>query len=174
MNDPLAAAALVLFRVQEEGFREVLAGLPDEALNWRPGPDTNSIAVLVEHAWGSAAAWTARSVGLEIPRDRAAEFRAQRDGPELREVVARGLARVEALLASARPGQVWRGRRAGRVPLPRLVPAACRRAHERASGPGAAHPPAVAAALGVTRARGPGDRWGPPPSSCGDGPKSRR
>jgi|SRR5215472_3774033 len=105
MNDPLAAAALVLFRVQEEGFREVLAGLPDEALNWRPGPDTNSIAVLVEHAWGSAAAWTARSVGLEIPRDRAAEFRAQRDGPELREVVARGLARVEALLASADPAR---------------------------------------------------------------------
>ncbi len=103
MHDPFAEAGLRLLRVQEEGFREVLAGLPDGALNWRPGPDTNSIAVLVEHAWGSAQMWTARAAGQEIERDRAAEFRANRDAAELQEVLARGLARVEELLAAADP-----------------------------------------------------------------------
>jgi hypothetical protein len=33
MNDPFAEAGLRLLRVQEQGFHEVLAGLPDEALN---------------------------------------------------------------------------------------------------------------------------------------------
>jgi uncharacterized damage-inducible protein DinB len=73
--DAICAAALAKFRQQEEEFRGVVAGLPDEALNWRPGPETNSLAVLVAHTWGAAQAWTARASGTEIVRDRDAEFR---------------------------------------------------------------------------------------------------
>ena len=105
MHDPVAEAGLRLLRAQEEGFREVLAGLADEAVNWSPGPDTNSIAVLVEHAWGSTQMWTARAAGLEIQRDRDAEFRANRGAEELRELLARGLARVEELLAAVDPNR---------------------------------------------------------------------
>jgi len=103
MHDPVAEAGLRLLRAQEEGFREVLAGLPDEALNWRPGPDMNSLAVLVEHAWASAQMWTARAAGQQVQRDRAAEFRANRGAAALRELLAGGLARVEELLAAVDP-----------------------------------------------------------------------
>jgi len=59
--------------------------------------------VLVEHAWGSVQMWTAWAAGQEIRRDRTAEFLVNRGAAELREVLARGLARVEELLAAADP-----------------------------------------------------------------------
>lgn len=72
--DAICTAALETLRHQEAEFRRVIVGLPDEALNWRPGPETNSLAVLVAHTWGAAQAWTARASGAEIDRDREAEF----------------------------------------------------------------------------------------------------
>ncbi len=71
--DPICTAALEKFREQERGFLAIINGLSDEAMNWRPGAETNSIAVLVAHTWGSAQMWTARAAGTEIERDRAAE-----------------------------------------------------------------------------------------------------
>jgi hypothetical protein len=103
--DPVCEAALHAFRDQREAFGEVLAGLPDEALNWRPGPETNSIAVLVEHAWGSTIAWTARAAAREVERDREAEFRVTRGAPELEELLARGLSRIEEHLAAVDPNR---------------------------------------------------------------------
>jgi len=73
--DPICTAALAALRHQEAEYRTVITGLSEDALNWKPGPDTNSIAVLVTHAWGAAQAWTARARGNEVTRDRAAEFR---------------------------------------------------------------------------------------------------
>jgi len=73
--DAICTAALAKFREQEAHFRDLVAGLSDEALNWRPGPETNSLAVLVAHTWGSAQEHTARASGREIARDRDAEFR---------------------------------------------------------------------------------------------------
>ncbi len=64
--DPICTAALAIFRDQEQGFLRVIDGLPYDALNWRPGPETNSIAVLVAHTWGAAQAWTARANGMEM------------------------------------------------------------------------------------------------------------
>jgi uncharacterized damage-inducible protein DinB len=101
--DPHCEAALAAFREGEEAFREVLAGLPDGALNWQPGPGTNSIAVLVEHAWGAARAWTARAAGREVERDRAAEFRVTRSASELADLLAHGLAQIEEHLAAVDP-----------------------------------------------------------------------
>jgi len=59
---------------------ELIAGLPAEALNWRPidgGDDhaTNSLAVLVAHVAGAEHFWIAQVVGgRPVTRDRAAEF----------------------------------------------------------------------------------------------------
>jgi hypothetical protein len=96
-------AALKIFQEQQEAFREVLAGLPDEAVSWRPGPETNSIAVLIEHTWGSAAWWTARAAGREIERDRDAEFRATRGVAELEELLAARLRRIEEHVGAIDP-----------------------------------------------------------------------
>lgn len=63
--------------------RDLVAGLPPEALNWRPveGEDdhaTNSIAVLAAHVAGAEHFWIAEVAGRRPPsRDREAEFRTQ-------------------------------------------------------------------------------------------------
>lgn len=64
-----------------ERLREVHRKLRDEvqdldtaALNWAPGPDTNSLAVLVTHMLGSEAEALKRVRGLPSDRVRAAEF----------------------------------------------------------------------------------------------------
>jgi hypothetical protein len=58
-------------------LRAAVDGLPVEALNWRPIPDTNSIAILVAHTLGATRLWVKLAVGQLLPeRDRDAEFRA--------------------------------------------------------------------------------------------------
>jgi uncharacterized damage-inducible protein DinB len=101
--DALTAAAVDELRWQARKLHEVIEGLPDEALDWRPGPDTNSLAALVTHAWGAAQAWTARAAGQEIDRDREAEFRVESAGADLDRLIDQGLERLEAFLASADP-----------------------------------------------------------------------
>jgi len=103
--DPICEAALLAFREERDAFREVLADLPDEAVNWRPGPEMNTIAVLVEHAWGSAQWWTAHAAGHELQRDREAEFRVTRGVSELEELLAGGQGRIEEHLAAVDPGR---------------------------------------------------------------------
>lgn len=101
--DPICTAALEKFREQAAGFRAVVNGLSDEALNWRPGAETNSIAVLVAHTWGAAQAWTARASGTEIERDRAAEFRVVLSGAECDVLIRRASERVAGFLAAIDP-----------------------------------------------------------------------
>lgn len=101
--DPICTAALEKFREQEEGFLAVINGLSDEAMNWRPGMETNSIAVLVAHTWGSAPWWTARASGVEIERDRAAEFRVVLSATEAEGLIRRASERVAASLAAIDP-----------------------------------------------------------------------
>jgi len=43
------SAILSLFRPIHARIREALDGLDSAALNWRPGPETNSIGALVQH-----------------------------------------------------------------------------------------------------------------------------
>ncbi len=101
--DPICTAALGKFREQEQGFLAVVAGLPDDALNWRPGAETNSIAVLVAHTWGAAQAWTARAGGGEIERDRAAEFRVVLSATECDALVQRAGASIASFVAAIDP-----------------------------------------------------------------------
>ena len=55
-----------------------IAGLPQEALDWIPGPDMNSITVIVAHATGAQRFLVGDMVG-DIPsnRNRDAEFKAK-------------------------------------------------------------------------------------------------
>ncbi|MEA3336051.1 MAG: DinB family protein [Chloroflexota bacterium] len=68
--------------------RDLIAGLPAEALNWRPLPGAedhamNSLAVLAAHVAGAEHFWIAEVVGGQAAtRDRPAEFTSQVDGPD--------------------------------------------------------------------------------------------
>jgi len=108
--DPICTAALEKFREQEQGFLAVINGLSDEAMNWRPGVDTNSIAVLVAHTWGSAPWWTARASGVEIERDRAAEFHVVLGAAEAEALIRRASERVAASLGAIDPTTYGDGR----------------------------------------------------------------
>ena len=57
-------------------IHDAMEGLPPAALDWTPGPDTNSIGVLVFHLTGAERYWIG-DVAAQDPseRDRDAEFR---------------------------------------------------------------------------------------------------
>ena len=58
------------------GILQALVGLPQTALDWIPGPDMNSIAVLLAHITGSERYWIGDIAAQETSnRDRDAEFR---------------------------------------------------------------------------------------------------
>jgi hypothetical protein len=78
-----------------QDMRETVTGLNAQALNWRPGPETNSLAVLVIHILGAEHSCVTTALGNPIDRDRDAEFRAVADSPE--ELIAE-IDRVDAIL----------------------------------------------------------------------------
>ncbi len=101
--DPVCTAAREKFREQEQGFLAIVTGLSDDAMNWRPGEETNSIAVLVAHTWGAAQAWTARAGAGEIERDRDAEFRVVLNGAECDALIRWAGARVASFVEAIDP-----------------------------------------------------------------------
>jgi len=81
MNDALAHAYLesVLFRFRnaKELGEKALAQLDDSDFTWRPGPESNSIAVVIQHLHGNMMSrWTdfLTSDGEKPTRNRDAEF----------------------------------------------------------------------------------------------------
>jgi uncharacterized damage-inducible protein DinB len=85
--EPFFEDYLNLFQRLHQQIKMGISGLPDQALNWKPGPDMNSIGVLITHLIGAQRYW-ARDVILQKPstRDRESEFKEQA-------VTERGLAR---------------------------------------------------------------------------------
>jgi len=81
-------------------IEQAIEGLPDTALNWVPGPDMNSIGVLVVHVAGAERYWIGDVVARDSScRDREAEFRAQGLGATaLKERLANTLAYVRGVL----------------------------------------------------------------------------
>ena len=75
-TDPLLQAARAILRAHRDAMLAAIAGLPPEAINWTPaGDETNSIAVLVHHAWHSTRQWLSVAVDAPLPdRNRSAEF----------------------------------------------------------------------------------------------------
>lgn len=67
---------LNLLEASHNEILEALSGLPQAALDWSPGPDMNSISVLVFHLTGAERYWIG-DVAAQDPkeRDRDAEFR---------------------------------------------------------------------------------------------------
>jgi uncharacterized damage-inducible protein DinB len=65
-----------LLQERHNEILEALEGLPAEALDWTPGPDMNSISVLVVHLASAERYWIG-DVAAQDPkeRDRDAEFR---------------------------------------------------------------------------------------------------
>lgn len=63
-----------LYGLVHKQMRESVEGLDDEALNWSPGPEMNSIAVLVVHTLGSELDTLNLVRGVSADRDRDAEF----------------------------------------------------------------------------------------------------
>jgi uncharacterized damage-inducible protein DinB len=99
-----------------EDIEKALAGLPPEALDWSPGPDMNSITVLVVHLAGAERFWIGDvACGDSSGREREAEFRAQgMDGKALQERLAAGLSYAQKALEALTLSDLEKQRPAGR------------------------------------------------------------
>ena len=73
--DPVVAKIAEQFQVVHGQLRDEVRGLSVEELNWKPAPETNSIAVLVVHTLGSEAEVLRVAANVPGERDRPAEFR---------------------------------------------------------------------------------------------------
>ncbi len=59
-------------------MEKAIADLPDEALDWSPGPEMNSLGVLMTHTLGSTRFWVGDVAGSDPSgRVREAEFRTE-------------------------------------------------------------------------------------------------
>jgi hypothetical protein len=72
-----------LFHEVHEGIRKQVEGADRDALNWKPHPDANSVAVLVVHTLGSEREMIRAVRMLSTERDRPAEFKAEADAADL-------------------------------------------------------------------------------------------
>ena len=83
MMPPELASSLQTIEDLRGQVRDLIAGLPAEALNWRPlegtgEQDTNSLAVLAAHIAGAEHFWIGETIGRLPPtRDRDAELAIQ-------------------------------------------------------------------------------------------------
>jgi hypothetical protein len=80
--DPVVAKIAEQFKVVHGQLREEVRGLSVEELNWKPAPETNSIAALVVHTLGSEAEVLRTVANVPGSRDRDAEFLATADDPD--------------------------------------------------------------------------------------------
>lgn len=90
MSTPTHLAALDDIRDALNWLRETVAGLPVEALDWPPGPGTNSIAVLGRHALSSTVFWASAGTGQD-PSHRAYVQQERLPAFESRGMTARSL-----------------------------------------------------------------------------------
>ena len=72
-----------LFAAVHRDIREQVEGLDRKALNWKPHPEANSIAVIVFHALGSEREMINAVRGIKTERDRGAEFEIEADAADL-------------------------------------------------------------------------------------------
>jgi hypothetical protein len=78
-----------LFHEVHRGIREQVEGADKEALNWKPHPDANSVAVLVVHTLGSEREMIRAVRLLSTERDRPAEFKAEAEASDLIDLLDR-------------------------------------------------------------------------------------
>jgi hypothetical protein len=68
---------IALHSAAHRQLREEVDGLDSAALNWRPGPQTNSIGTIIVHALGAEAEMLRNLLEIPTNRDREAEFAVQ-------------------------------------------------------------------------------------------------
>jgi uncharacterized damage-inducible protein DinB len=101
----LVADYLDLLRAQLAEMHKLLRALPAEAVDWSPGADGNSVAVLAAHLAGSNRYWLGDVLGhRESQRDREAEFATQGVEPiELGGRLEQALADITPIVESLTP-----------------------------------------------------------------------
>jgi uncharacterized damage-inducible protein DinB len=76
--EPIITAIIAELTKQHDNLKKTFAGAPQAALDWRPGPETNSLAVLAIHVAGAEKYWIGDlTTGRPSTRDRDAEFQVQ-------------------------------------------------------------------------------------------------
>jgi uncharacterized damage-inducible protein DinB len=65
------------FRELHADIKKSIENIPEAALDWSPGPEMNSIAVLVVHLAGAERYWVGVALNEAPARDREAEFKAR-------------------------------------------------------------------------------------------------
>jgi uncharacterized damage-inducible protein DinB len=77
VSDTLTALKTAINQVldrQLDEWREAVAGLDADALNWKPGAETNSISALVAHAMDASRYHLANALGITLDRNREEKF----------------------------------------------------------------------------------------------------
>jgi hypothetical protein len=75
---PIFGEYMKLLEALYGDFEKAIAGLSIEALDWTPGPDMNSLAVLIVHTTGATRYFMSDVVSnISSKRDRPAEFTAK-------------------------------------------------------------------------------------------------
>ncbi len=73
--DPVIKAYFDILAALHEGCRTQISGMTQEELDWRPGDDMNSLAILTAHIAGAERYWISDVVmGEATGRDRDSEF----------------------------------------------------------------------------------------------------
>jgi len=93
---------------------QAVDGLPAEALDWSPGPDMNSLGVLMAHVAGSEKHWLGDIIaGETTDRDREAEFRSRgREVSGLKAGLDEMLAYGRSIVARLSPDDLTANRKA--------------------------------------------------------------
>jgi hypothetical protein len=110
------------FREVHDKIRNLVAGMEREALNWKPHPEANSMAVLVTHTLGSEREMLAAVRGVKVPRDRPSEFRAEADASHLQRLLDEADSWLDEQAAGMSAEDLTAGRpRGDRPPRPGLA-----------------------------------------------------
>jgi uncharacterized damage-inducible protein DinB len=86
MKDTFFADYLQRLEYLQRGFHQEVEGLPAEAMDWVPGPDMNSVAVLLAHTTGSLRYWIG-DIALGDPSGRVREREFQTRGSSSAEML---------------------------------------------------------------------------------------
>ncbi len=81
--EPVVAKITEQFKVVHDELRKEVRGMDTESLNWKPAPETNSIAVLVIHTLGSEGEVYRIVANVPSDRDRLAEFQVAENEADL-------------------------------------------------------------------------------------------
>ncbi|MCA9972879.1 MAG: DinB family protein [Anaerolineales bacterium] len=98
--EPILADILERLQALHHDLQQAVTGLPPAALNWQPGPEMNSLAVLITHLAGAERYWIGDMAGQEPSgRVRQTEFQARAADPaELSRLLDDTLAHSTAVL----------------------------------------------------------------------------